>query len=253
MELLKYIYFLGVVYIVFSIIWFLLATIPKLILTRSISSNIENYILRSVQYYLLCSLTVLTTTASFLENNHISINNGPWFVIIGGIVLFLYLAGKMERNKMMFKFKTFFNKSGSSGRLSYEPHLIGLTIILYALSIKYTFLIDNPINYWFITKIIDFYDTFIIKFIVGFAGIIFLITMIFKGVNVAKNILTNLFSILSGKPIQQNKSADIFDKFKDITEKQNPSDKQQKDVDIHDDIYVDFEELEENEDKEEKP
>ena len=99
MELLKYIYFLGVVYIVFSIIWFLLATIPKLILTRSISSNIENYILRSVQYYLLCSLTVLTTTASFLENNHISINNGPWFVIIGGIVLFLYLAGKMERNK----------------------------------------------------------------------------------------------------------------------------------------------------------
>ncbi len=246
MEIVKFVFFLGIVYIVFSIIWFLLATIPKMLFKQTSSKNIESYILKTLQYYFIGSLTSLASK-NFIENN-IKAESGPLYIVTGGVVLFLYLAGKMERNKMLFKFKSVITKNFSTTILKYEPHLIGFTMVLYALSIGVPNLVNNPINSWFLESIHNFYDTPIIGWIIGFAGVFFLMTIVFRGVNAVKKILLHINSLVTGKPVEQKKSSTIFDQFKNMTDENNPMHTKQEQIDIDDDIYVDFEEIEDDKD-----
>ena len=250
MEIVKFVFFLGIVYIVFSIIWFLLATIPKMLFKQTSSKNIESYILKTLQYYFIGSLTSLASL-NFITDNNITAESGPLYIVTGGVVLFLYLAGKMERNKMLFHFKSFITKNFSTTILKYEPHLIGFTMVLYALSIGIPNLVNNPINSWFLKSIHDFYDTPIIGWIIGFAGIFFLMTIFFRGINAIKKILLHVNSLISGKPVEQKKSSTIFDQFKNMTDQNNPIKSEQEQVDLEDDIYVDFEEIEDDKDNKE--
>ena len=62
MEILKYIFFLGIIYIVFSIIWFFIALLPKYILGNKENNTqniILNYIIKAAQFYFLASLTAI--------------------------------------------------------------------------------------------------------------------------------------------------------------------------------------------------
>jgi len=247
MEIVKFVFFLGIVYIVFSIIWFLLATIPKMLFRQTTSKEIESYILKTLQYYFIGSLTSLASL-NFIEDNNITADSGPLYIVTGGLVLFLYLAGKMERNKMLFQFKSIITKNFSTSILKYEPHLIGGTMVLYAFSVGVPILVNNPINSWFLKSIHDFYNTPIIGWIIGFAGVFFLMTIVFRGINAVKKILLHINSLITGKPVEQKQSSTIFDQFKNMADENNPINKKQEHVDLDDDIYVDFEEIEDDED-----
>ena len=253
MEILYYIFFLGIIYIVFSLIWFLLATLPKMILSRANSSEIENYIFKTLQYYFIGSLTFLSSV-KFINDPRNTINNehSSVFILVGGFVLLLYLTGKMERNKMIFQFKSFVSKTRNDGVLKYEPHLIGLTMVLYAISIGNPLLVDNAINSWFLDNILEFYHTPIIGWIIKFIGFFFLITIIFRGISTIRNLFQNIYSLFSGKPIKKKKSSTIFEQFNNMNNTKNPFNNQEEKVDPEEDIYVDFEEVEEVEDDEDE-
>lgn len=249
MEILYYIFFLGIIYIVFSLIWFLLATLPKMILSRANSSEIENYIFKTLQYYFIGSLTFLSSV-KFINSEH-SINNeySSLFIVTGGFVLLLYLLGKMERNKMLFKFKSFVSKSTSDGVLKYEPHLIGFTMLLYAISIGNPILVDNQINSWFLDNILEFYHTPIIGWIIRFIGFFFLITIVFRGINTIRNLIQNAIAFITGKPIKKQASSNMFEQFQNMNNTKNPFENHPEKVDPEDDIYVDFEEIEDDDEK----
>ena len=249
MEILYYIFFLGIIYIVFSLIWFLLATLPKMILSRANSSEIENYIFKTLQYYFIGSLTFLSSV-KFINSEH-SINNeySSLFIVTGGFVLLLYLLGKMERNKMLFRFKSFVSKSTSDGVLKYEPHLIGFTMLLYAISIGNPILVDNQINSWFLDNILEFYHTPIIGWIIRFIGFFFLITIVFRGINTIRNLIQNAIAFITGKPIKKQASSNMFEQFQNMNNTKNPFENHTEKVDPEDDIYVDFEEIEDDDEK----
>ena len=141
--------------------------LPKYVLVNkenSTQNTILNYTIKAAQFYFLASLTAIKALDFILKEN-IDTKQGPLYIVIGGIVLYLYLAGKIERNKMMSQLRSNLGNSNSSNVSKYEPHLIGLTLILYAVSFSYLPLIQNPINEWFLESINDFYDTVIIGWI----------------------------------------------------------------------------------------
>ena len=108
------------------------------------------------------------------------------------------------------------------------------------------FLNYNPVNYWFLTTIDDIYQAPILKWIFGFAGIIFMLSMIQRGV-----VYTQLlFLKLSDKePPQKKNPLDHMMKEFEKMNHQAGSQSTEK-VDLEDDLYVDFEEMdEEDEDK----
>lgn len=270
MDIFKYIFFLGIIYIVFSIIWFFIALLPKYILgskQENTQNTVLNYIIKAAQYYFLASLTAIKALDYIIEEN-IDQSQGPLFVVIGGIVLYLYLAGKLERNKMMFQLQSNLTNAKSGSSLKYEPHLVGLTLILYAVSFSYLPLIQHPINEWFLASIDDFYNTIIIGWIIGFIGFFFLISMVFKGINATGFLIQTILALLSGKPAPRRKPKNPFGKFGNMGGNNpfggnNPlgedspfnggetpfGNNEPEDADIDDDMYVDFEVMDEDEEE----
>ena len=243
MELLNYIFYLGINYIIFSILWFFIAASFKLLTQQLISANYTAYITKSFQYYLLSAITSLSTMKFIAKNEALT----PLFVFLGGFILFLYLAGKMKKNKMLFALKAVINNNLSPQILKYEPHLLGLVIILYAFSFSFPLLVNNPLNTWFKETIENIYNTPIIGGIVSLAGAVFLITMIFKGVQTITKYWEILKAYITGKPttIQRDGEQDMdqFNEFKNsINQNQN------QEIEIDDD-YVDFEEIKDDQDK----
>ena len=240
MEILNFIFYLGINYIIFAVLWFLIVSFPKVILKVPISSTISNYILKSIQYYLIGAITSLSTI-KFYEKNPEFVSA---YIFSGGFILFLYLAGKMEKNKLLFAIKTVINKNLSPKSLKYEPHLIGFIVVLYAFSFSLPIIFNNPLNTWFMNSIENIYKTPLLGSIISFAGFIFLITMLVKGTQTVKKYWVTLIAYLTGKPIP-DKSAnnDFMNQFKNM---QNTNIK--KDNIELDDVYVDFEEIEDDED-----
>ena len=249
MDVFRYIFELGIVFIVFNIIWFLLSSLPKMMLTLSIKNSSLDYILRVIQYFLLASLTSITST-SFILNNNVNQNYAPWYFIIGGFVLFLYLISKYEKKKL-FKMAFQVNKQmiNKKDALIYEPHIIGFAIIFFALSTKYEFLIDTILNRWLIENIYGIYKIPIIGWFIGLAGLLFLFTILAKGTNTIRNILIKVQSIISGRPIETKRTNNIFDSFNNISPESNPYNKNE---DLDNDDYIDFEELDEDISEEDK-
>lgn len=266
MELLNYIFFLGIIYIVFSIIWFFIALLPKYVLVNkenNTQNTILNYTIKAAQFYFLASLTAIKALDFINEN--IESNQGPLYIIIGGIVLYLYLAGKIERSKMMSQLRSNLGNSNSSNVSKYEPHLIGLTLILYAISFNYLPLIQNPINQWFLESINDFYDTIIIGWIIGIIGFFFLISMVFKGINATGFLIQTIVALLTGKPAPKRKPKNPLGKFGNMGNNNpfggnspfgntgtNLPENETEETDIDEDMYVDFEVIDEDGEEENK-
>ena len=267
MEILSYIFFLGIIYIVFSIIWFFIALLPKYAFgnkENNTQNTILNYTIKAAQFYFLASLTAIKALEFILKEN-IDPKQGPLYIIIGGIVLYLYLAGKLERSKMMFQFRSNLGGENSQNTSKYEPHLVGLTLIFYTISFNYPLLIENPINQWFLESINDFYNTVIIGWIIGIIGFFFLINMIFKGINATGFLFQTIVALLTGKPAPKRKPKNPLGKFGNIG-KNNPfggnspfgntgtplAKNEPEETDIDDDMYVDFEVIDEDDEKENK-
>ena len=261
MEILSYIFFLGIIYIVFSIIWFFVALLPKYALGNkhnNLQNTILNYTIKAAQFYFLASLTAIKALEAIQEN--IETNQGPLYIIIGGIVLYLYLAGKIERSKVMSQLRANLGNTNSSNVSNYEPHLIGLTLIFYAISFNHLPLIQNPINLWFLESINDFYNTVIIGWIIGIIGFFFLISMIFKGINATGFLFQTIVALLTGKPAPKRNPKNPFGKF--ISRgNNNPfganspfgnidnslSKDESEEANVNEDMYVDFEVMDEDE------
>jgi hypothetical protein len=266
MEILSYIFFLGIIYIVFSIIWFFIALLPKYAFgnkENNLQNTILNYTIKAVQFYFLASLTAIKALEFIDEQT--DPNQRPLYIVIGGIVLYLYLAGKIERSKMMSQLRSNLGNSNSSIASKYEPHLIGLTLISYAISFSYPQLIQNSVNQWFLVSIDDFYNTVIIGWIIGIIGFFFLISMVLKGVNATGFLFQTILALLTGKPAPKRKPNNPFGKFGNMGNN-NPfsgnspfgnmgnslPEVESEEADIDDDMYVDFEVMDEEEDETDK-
>ncbi|MFT5600279.1 MAG: hypothetical protein ACI9N1_000513 [Flavobacteriales bacterium] len=268
MDYLKYIFYLGIVYVVFSMIWFFIAKIPNLILSSNRQETLwEGYILKTVQYYFIASLTILKASEYMISVDNSS--NDVIYFLVGGIILYLYLYGKYERVKQfagikagisMMRGKPVSNISPEQQN-KYTPHLIGITIIFYIIALKYPELVVNKINIWFLSSINDFYNIIIIGFILAIIGFFFMISMVSKGITATGELFQQLVALLTGKPYVKKQKKNPFENLKNFGGSNNPfggngggtnpfdqlnqSDNEPENVDLDDD-YVDFEYVDED-------
>lgn len=267
MDYFKYIYYLGIVYVVFSLIWFFIAQGLKLILRSGREEQPwEGYVLKSIQYYFIASLTLLKAS-EYLQQKPELYQNPALLYILGGIVLYLYLYGKYERTKQFSGLKATFSmmRNGKVSTISteektkYEPHIIGVIILFYLISVQFPVLVDHKLNFWFLNNINDFYNTFLIKWILGIIGFFFMISMVFKGLSATGELIQIVIGLLTGNPYQKKQKKNPFENmgnfgpFGDMN-KNNPFGQQQQntqheeeEVDLEGE-YVDFEIIDEDDD-----
>ena len=90
----------------------------------------------------------------------------------------------------------------------------------------------------------DIYQAPILKWIFGFAGIIFMLNMIQRGITYTQLLIMKI----SGKE-PEKKENPLDNIMKEFEKMNNPNTNQSTEkVDLEDDLYVDFEEMDEDED-----
>jgi hypothetical protein len=209
-------------------------------------------------------------------------SNDIIFFLVGGIILYLYLYGKLERVKQfagiqagisMMRGRPISNITPEQ-KNKFTPHLIGITIIFYLVALKFPELVMNKVNYWFLDSINDFYDTIIIGFILAIIGFFFMISMVSKGLTATGELFQQLIALITGKPYVKKPKKNPFENLKNFGGGANPfggagggnpfggfggdnganpfdqlnqTENPEEDVEIDDD-YVDFEYVDEDDD-----
>ena len=249
MIVLKYIFETSIIYIVFAIFWFFISGMPKLLLGASKKESFSAYFFKSVQYYLLTTLTVLQTS-HFIQENSIGHEQVPFFMILGGVLLFLHLAGTTDKAVMSVQIQSQNGKIELGGALKYEPHIVGIAIIIYVLAYSYPALVQNAYTLGLHSGLLDFYNTFFIHGVISFICIFFMISMFTKGINATTRLIEVIQHLITGKPLSQRKVKQK-NPFGGFNQQQNPfgfnnnlfQNTEEKEI-TEDEEYVDFEEIE---------
>ena len=200
MDLIRLVFQLGVLFAIYSFIWFFIDLGLALLVAGRKRALPEIYL---------------------IKNNTLSVIG----VIPSATVLVVYFLGKFQQKQRQAQVLSQFGGKGFGLGLDfdrrYEIGVIALAVMLFSLLLAFPEYADNNIATWFRESIIDIEKTVIIGFIFKVIGFFFLLGMLLKMVN-AFNYL------ISGRPLVDfqtymgskttKKTKDDFDDYEEINE-----------------------------------
>jgi hypothetical protein len=241
MEVLEFIFVLGINFSIFGFIWGLLMILVKLIRSGLGRTNqAEIYGLRIVKYFMLVSVTA--HYVHVYQSADIASESGVSRIIVGVLVMGLYLLGKLQS-------RTILNALSSRqvmGPFSFPPidikverFLLLGSLIYFIACLLMPWMVDNGLTNWFTSSIISIYEAPVIGWIFKIIAFFFLISILLRAANV-------IGRIISGQPIVTEPKIDVhfrggsnpFDQFRE---------RQQNDPE-----WTDYEEVKDEEDRKEK-
>jgi hypothetical protein len=200
MEILKFIFVLGINFSIFGFIWGIFMFIirsfqdPKQQKKESVT-----YIFRIVKYFMLVSvtanyITIYRTGAPGLQVDTLHI-------VVGTIVLGLYLLGKLQNRAVMNQFaqNPMFARMIPVVDPKMERYLLMGSMIYFVFCLLYPQMVDNGLFNWFTESITSIYETPVIGWVFSIIAFFFLISIIMRAANVLGRIL-NGQSITQGPP-----------------------------------------------------
>ena len=208
---------LGVVFAIFGFIWGTLSLLLTLARGGRTKTVLEEYLLKSVQYFFLVNVTFLFCVQK--EDSSVLMPNE---LIFAGLILIIYFTGKLQNRQSR---STIFKMTGNSMpafstmfNVKAEIIVITFSILFFTAFVFFPDYAQNPISLWFYNSILDIESTPIFGFMFKVIGFFVLTSILFK--------LLNGFSyLLSGAPLvkvnrqfqSRNKNDDNkFDDFEEI-------------------------------------
>jgi hypothetical protein len=206
MELLNFIFRLGVLFAIYGFLWGIFEIGITLLRSGRPKTVFEEYFIKSVKYLFLVDVTFLFCTSS--ESTFVS----EYHLLLASLVLLTYFVGKLQRqqNQMaMFQMMSAMNVKNSRFNIKAEIIVIIASILLFGTLTLYPAYASNAISLWFRTSITDIENTVIIGFIFKIIGFFFLVSMITKMLNA-------FVYLISGRPfIQASSSFETLKKKKE--------------------------------------
>lgn len=206
MELLNFIFRLGVLFAIYGFLWGIFEIGLTLLRSGRPKTVFEEYFIKSVKYLFLVDVTFLFCTST--ESNFVS----EYHLLLASLVLLTYFVGKLQRQQnqlAMFQMMSAMNSKNNRFNLKAEIIVIIVSILLFGTLTIYPTYASNPISLWFRTSITDIENTVIIGFVFKIIGFFFLISMITKMLNA-------FMYLISGRPfIQASSSFQTFKKKKE--------------------------------------
>lgn len=185
MDLLNFIFRLGVVFAIYGFLWGLIEIGFRILTSGRERTVVEVYLLRGIKYIFLADVTFL-----FCIDGDASNMNYLNQLIMAGIILLTYFLGKLQNNQTRTQlFQVFTNarmqlpKQLTLFNLRAEILVICLALIVFALFNFAPEYAANPISIWFYESIMDIEDTVFFGFIFKVIGFFFLLNLISKMIN----------------------------------------------------------------------
>lgn len=246
MEILKFIFHLGIVFAIFSFIWFFLMLGINLLMSGR-KTKFLNYLYKLAKYMFLSSVT-----ARFIyefAGKDVTSKDGIVFFIVGGLILLMYLVGKLQRQENMVQMQAMMSKMmpGMTPPMydrKLEIAVIAIGLLNLAACLFYPAILSNTFINWFSETIHGIYEAPIIGFIFKIIGVFFLINVMVKGFTSIGRALGLI------APPSQSGSSFNFNMFSNMQSGRNPyrEEEEQKDEDGFDK----YEEVEDDQIEEKK-
>lgn len=215
MNLLDFIFRLGVVFAIYGFLWGIFELGLLLLSAGRKRSLGEVYLIKAIKYIFLADVTFLFcfdgSNSSMLVMNQ---------VIFSGIILLTYFIGKLQQNQNK---SMFFTIAGAN--MPQRQSLFNLRaetiVIIIALGVFATFWFfpeyaSNSISKWFHDSIINIEDTPIFGFIFKVIGFFFLLSLIFKMMRAFTFLLSGGSRLGNNNQSSKKDDNDRFDDFEEL-------------------------------------
>ena len=254
MLFLEFIFTLSIVYVIFNFIWWLLIKTPVNLLTSFKINKELRYILLGIKYFILSNLTYSNCLIHIQKNTLSNFIDISIIYVLGAIFLSLYLFSKLNKKRSILNFATnlgmqskFNINPTTNSELKYEKHILGISIVIFIACISIPkfgeIIYQNPINVWFINRVQGLYLDPILKGIFGIFGFFFMVSTFLKGIVAISNFRNKIFG-MKDKKVKKNPLEEMMNNFNKTASQQNSTSKK---VDLDEDLYVDFEEIDDKE------
>lgn len=212
MELLNFIFRLGVVFAIYGFIWGLIELGLSLLSGGRQRQLVEFYIIKTVKYFFLVNVTFLICANGTFEDL-----NSQSQLVFGTIVLLMYFIGRLQNSQnRQVLFQVAANgilRNRSKFNFRAEVGVIVFALVIFLLFWKFPEYANNPLSKWFETSILEIEDTPIFGFIFKVIGFFFLISILMRMVNA-------FMFLISGRAFEkkkpENKDDSDFDSWEEV-------------------------------------
>ncbi len=222
MELFEFIFYLGVINIVFSAIWKILATIFSSILKDiGIDKDITFFVFKTIGYYILVSITALITVRHMTGTYSLA---SVAYAITGTFVIYATIASNLERNR----WRAVMNFERKRIRvMRYDGYLLMACILLFISTLINPAISDFKLQEWILDSIDSIFNVPLLKYIIGFFAFFYMINIIFRGIKATDEVLAVLFNRKQKKASGETQSTDDggFADYEEITSEENSDQK----------------------------
>lgn len=158
----------------------------------------QTFIMKGVKTYFLISIVAMFTIM-YMKS---PLQSAPLIATVGLLTLYSYMVGRLQQKKMVLQINNRFGNLSNSGintDLRVESLLIVIGLIYFTACLYDNTIPFNKVNLWFFETVNEIYKTPVIGWIIGFFGILFLISTLLKAILFTAMFINNFQSIMSGK------------------------------------------------------
>lgn len=182
MSILQFIFYLGIINIVFAFVWKWVFVLPISFLLTLLKIDKGVYFVKAFGFYLLVSLTALLTlgalTSRMLQGDF-STTSVILFPLIGAFILYMSFANSSYEAQKQAAMEYDYE---AVEMLRYDGLFMIGGLVLYIVALFIPTIARNLLTKW-IFRVIDWaYSLPIIGWLIGLGGILFLISMIWHGI-----------------------------------------------------------------------
>ncbi len=177
MEIFEYIFYIGVINIVFSSGWKLLATvISSLLKDIGINKDATFLVFKTVGYYILVSLIALVTVSHMEATYKMA---AMAYAIVGTFVIYATIASNLERNR----WRAVMNYERKRVQvMRYDGYLLMACIVLFIITLLQPGIAQLQPLLWLLHTIDTIFQTPLLKWVIGFFAFIYMLSIIFRGI-----------------------------------------------------------------------
>lgn len=188
MQIFSFIFYLGVINIIFSAVWKLLATmVSSLLQDIGLNKEISFFFFKALGYYILVSITAIVTTQHMSSTFPLG---AAVYAATGTFVIYATIASNLERNRwravMQFERK----------RLSvmrYDGYLLMASIVLFiATLIKPAIAMLGP-HLWILDTIAKIYAIPVLNLIIWIMAFFYMVNILYRGIRATDEVFRVLF------------------------------------------------------------
>lgn len=219
MDLLNFIFRIGVVLAVYNFLWWLFMIGVKILRGNGEKQVFEVYFIKAIRYLFLVDVIFLFTVEQ--TGGLLSLN----YYLFAGMIILLYFVGKIQKKQVrnsVFNIRSstgvgelnnLFNRIKPIFDLRLEILVVVLAMVLYTVFYFFTQIAYNPIANWLVKNIIGIEEAPVFGFVFKVIGFFFLVSVLVK---LMQGIMTLLTGGRVNKYPNNKRDNDDFDDYTEV-------------------------------------